>query len=250
MSLFLEAWIGEGEGHLSQWLFADGTTSSSSPVRAQNNEATKTKRLYSRRIHAAIGNVAFEPHQEEGRLGSHSIRKLAATYARNAGAQTSDINYRARWKEKGNKMQERYVDIQLNWPDVKTATSLCVDGPCKYKMRQDAGVSDEWLAANVTPNIRTCWNARIAAILAKPLLWACFDERWSVAVNPNIRARVINRFNEATRDEPLADGVNPVEKIALFVERGRFLLFHLSQFHTPLTIASLLVYHSRRFRST
>jgi hypothetical protein len=221
LALFLETWIGEGEGHLSQWLFADGSTTHSSPIAEQNKEATRAKTIYSRRITAALRNVAFEKHQAEGRLGSHSIRKLATTYSRNAGAQTSDINYRARWKDKSNRMQDRYTDIQLSWPDVFTATKLCVDGPCKYKMREDAGVSDEWLATNVTPNIRTCWDPRIAAILARPLLWACFDESWSIAVDASTRASIINRFNNAPRDEPFSDGVNPVEKIGLTAEQGR-----------------------------
>ena len=80
------------------------------------------------------------------------------------------VDYRARWKSK--RIQEQYADTVLPWPDIKTASKLCVGGICKYKLKQGCGLSDEWLIAHVAPGIRECFGDGVAAILAKPLLWA------------------------------------------------------------------------------
>ena len=40
-------------------------------------------------------------------------------------------------------MEDRYTDIQLNWPDANAAYHLCQGGACKYKVKREAGLTDE-----------------------------------------------------------------------------------------------------------
>ena len=46
LALFLEKWIQDGAGATSQWLFGNGVSDSTSPLRDQNREATTTKNNY------------------------------------------------------------------------------------------------------------------------------------------------------------------------------------------------------------
>ena len=52
-------------------------------------------------------------------------------------------------------------------------------GICLYKTRVDAGVTDEWLANSVARRISSVLGDNVGAILAKLLLWACFEESMS-----------------------------------------------------------------------
>jgi hypothetical protein len=223
LALWLEPWCRHFNGKTSQWLFCQGCTTKDSPIRDQDKEAKKGKEGYSRTIKKAVERDDFVPHQEDGKLGSHSIRKLAVSYARKCEAPTDDIDYRARWKSRKKPMQDRYTDILLPWPDINCATKLCLGGAVKYKLRPEAGVTDRWLANNITPSIMSAWNGdhKIASILAKPLLWACYDPEYSNFVHADVRFRCIERFHNFNRDVPIPEGVNPVEKIPLFAEQGK-----------------------------
>ena len=64
---------------------------------------------------------------------------------------------RARWKNK--RMQETYADVVLPWPDIKTASVLCMGGICKYKIAAGVHISDAWLSDHVCPGISQCFGA-------------------------------------------------------------------------------------------
>jgi len=217
LATWLEQWIQHGDGALSQWLFCEGTTTNTSSTKEQDEEALNGKRCYARAIKRAIDNQAFEKACP-GKLGSHSIRKLSVTEARRQGVSKDDIDYRARWSAK--RMQDRYTDIQLNWPDVNAASKLCQDGACRYIIKREAvGVSDEWLCTNVTPNISSAFDRRVGAILARPLLWAAFDPTWSEMVAPEIRHRIISAFIRLECID-IDDGVNPVSRVEVIASEG------------------------------
>ena len=112
-------------------------------------------------------------------------------------------------------MQEKYADVLLPWPDVKAAASLCVGGPVKYKVKEGCGISDEWLVLHVAPGIASQFSNEVAAILAKPLLWAVFDPDVSSMVPASIRQRVVTAYNALGEDLRLADNQNPIEKVEL-----------------------------------
>ena len=216
LSIWLEEWCGKGIGHRSQWLFVDGETTSASPVKQQDNEANLGKNKYLAAVKKCIEHHAFRP-STQGNLGSHSIRKLGTTHCRRCGAPKDDVDYRARWQSKG-RMQDRYTDVQLPWPDLNAAAKLCLGGPIKYKIKQQAGITNEWICSVVTPAITEIFDEHIGAILGRALLWACFDAEWSEKVCPEIRHRVVNEFIQLERFN--TDNTNPVDKIEVVPYEG------------------------------
>jgi len=38
-----------------------------------------------------------------------------------------------------------YDDIELPYPDAKIAALLCVGGPIKYQLRENSGITNEWI---------------------------------------------------------------------------------------------------------
>jgi hypothetical protein len=145
----------------------------------------------------------------EGKVGTHSVKKYAATRCRRGGATKDDTDYRARWKVR--RMQDRYTDIQLDWPDVNAASKLCVGGICVYKVKDGSGIADEWLAKEVAPAISESFGDKVRQILAKPLLWACFDASTVDLVPSTIRQSVIAKFIRL--ESTIPDGVNPIDKV-------------------------------------
>jgi hypothetical protein len=105
--------------------------------------------------------------------------------------------------------------VELHWPDLKVASKLCIGGPCKYALKEGSGLSDDWLVQNVTPNIADVYGAEVAAILAKPLMWALFEDILvgSDHVPQFIHNRVIMAYNNL--NERLPNDQNPIKKIRL-----------------------------------
>ena len=214
--LWLEYWIRSGDGSLSQWLFQDGITTRESPVVDQDKEAIVGKKLYSTAVSKATKKAAFTRCELTGNLGSHSIRKLGATECRRRGVSKDDVDYRARWKMK--RMQDRYVDIQLTWPDVNAASMLCQGGVCKYVVKSDAGLTDEWIASNVAHGITSIFGSAVGAILGKTLLWACFDSEWQEKVPVDIRHRTISNFICLQRNSD--NEYNPIKRVQVIANEG------------------------------
>ena len=72
LAVCLENWLQYGNGCLSQWLFIDGSTSSSSAHKEQDKEAKRDKSAHSRALQKAIDDPHFE-RDDDAKLGSHSI---------------------------------------------------------------------------------------------------------------------------------------------------------------------------------
>ena len=242
LAIWLEKWIQFGDGWLSQWLFCDGSTTSDSPTIDQDREALNGKNSYTRAIKRALENPAFRK-ESPGKLGSHSIRKLAVTTCRRKGVKKDDIDYRARWQTNG-RMQDRYTDIQLNWPDVHCAGKLCNDRPCKYVVKESAGITDEWLCRNVVPNITAVFGNEVGAIFAKPLLWAAYDVEWSERLSPEIKHRIISAFIRLDRGVDVGNPVKIVEIIAmegrnnavLLADKWANAIYNLTVSYLPVTV--------------
>jgi len=195
LAIFLESWIENGGGTVGPWLFCDGDDTDTAVVEDENPEdddgeggdsrkdspdAIRTKNACSAALRGVLRNPAFVRSPFPEPLGMHSNKKYATTQARRCGQPKDDVDYRARWRIK--RIQEKYTDITLPWPDVKVAAALSIGGPVKYKMKEGCGVSDEWLQQNVAPGIASQFNGPIAAVLAKPLLWAVYDPEVSSLV--------------------------------------------------------------------
>ena len=104
--------------------------------------------------------------------------------------------------------------MSLPWPDIKTASKLCVGVICKYNLKQGCGLCDECLIEHVTPAISERYGDEVAAILAKPLLWTCQDAECASMVPEGIRARVLNALSTVAEQNSLPPGENSVEKFS------------------------------------
>ncbi len=104
------------------------------------------------------------------------------------------MDYSARWKSK--RIQESSTDTVLPWPDIKAASVLCFGGVRMDNMKESVNISNKWLADHVCPGIQQCFGTSLAAILAKPLLWACMDEVWRDYVPDGLRSRIFNQLAE------------------------------------------------------
>jgi hypothetical protein len=62
-------------------------------------------------LQAAVDDVRFK-RMKDGKLGTHSFRKVAATYASRAGAIKDHVDRRGRWRRKKETV-DIYVDTNL-----------------------------------------------------------------------------------------------------------------------------------------
>lgn len=219
LALFLEKWIKDGEGAASQWLFCDGFTDSRSDLKYQDAECERWKSSYAKFFKTnVLLNPQFVKDREEGCLGTHSIRKCATTFCRQNGVSKDDTDYRARWKCDG-RQQDNYTSTQLTWPDINAASKLCVGGICLYKPLRQSGITNEWLAQSIAPRIANVFGNNIAAILAKPLLWACMDDSMDPQVPEDIKREVVAAYVQLECAVP--EGTNPIEKVEVIASESQ-----------------------------
>ena len=128
------------------------------------------------------------------------------------------------------------MDSQLSWPDVNCASRLCFKGMCKHKLKQGAGLTDDWLCQHVTPHITMAFGKSAGRIFALPLLWASFSDVFAERVQPEIRSRICGQFVRLER-EGFEDGVNPVEKVEVIPNESTHEREHLKR-------APLATHHS------
>jgi hypothetical protein len=142
---------------------------------------------------------------DHGPLGTHSFRKFAATFCRRNGCSKDDKDCRGRWKRR-SRTSDIYDDVELNWPDAKVASRLCVGGPCKYVVKEGAGVSNYFILQHVVPSIRTRFTDELALVLGKALLWLVFSEENSYVPDEVTRERICHAYNGIRL---LPENVNP-----------------------------------------
>ncbi|CAB9505505.1 unknown protein [Seminavis robusta] len=128
-----------------------------------------------------------------GVLGSHSIRKFAATLARGMGATADEVDIRGRWKAR---LSGRVVDP---WIDARVAEKLCM-GLLLPTMTPD------WLIEHVVPRTHAFYDGvnDISLHLALPLLWAALDESWEERMEPPVRVRIQDAYERIKADIPVA----------------------------------------------
>lgn len=63
----------------------------------------------------------------------------------------------------------------------------------------------------MAPGISTSFGVAVGAILAKSLLWACFEPSTIEPVPSSILNRAVSKF--ILLESPIADGVNPIERV-------------------------------------
>ena len=147
-----------------------------------------------------------------GRLGTHSIRKGAATYASRCGLSKDFVNRRGRWRVR-KMIVDTYISTTLPFPDASTAAALCgPSGPCKYVIKKGFAVSDACLLS-VTQAVERLCGADMARVLAKPLIWACYEENDEIkSLIPEV---LKNKIVSAVRLSGHNTRHNPIEKLGV-----------------------------------
>ena len=98
-------------------------------------------------LESIFNNVLF-CKIKEGLLGTHSIRKGAASYAARLGLVRDWIAMQGHWR--GKKMQvDTYIEINLPYPDARVASILTgPHGPCKYTIK-GGGITSVMLSSSL-----------------------------------------------------------------------------------------------------
>ena len=217
LSIYLEDWMGSGDGMNSRFMFADGI---------EDSDANKSKKAYA----TALRDKVFK-HEEflqlmrrtGGSLGSHSMRKFPTTWVIQSGGTQDEVEIRGRWKGKnGARVSSRYINPNQPFIDAKIAGILCVNGPVKYELKSGAGIATEWLREHVVPALTDFFGAdsTVPNTLALPLLWAAMEPSMASRVPVALRDRIRTEY-EAFRagSDGLLVGVNPVKKVPLLITR-------------------------------
>ena len=215
LAVYLEVWLIVGNGKSSTLMFSD-----ENDINGDRKNVDRLKKRYSSRLTQFIFHnreFAQESIKTGGLLGSHSLRKYPATFARSNGCNADDIDIRGRWKRNSRRISDRYVDVAQHYIDAKVAAALCVGGPVRYKLVDGSGVTKAWLRNIVVPGIASFFdeNDTIADVLALPLLWACFDVEYSTKLPDWLIATV--RMNYAFIKVLPDDITNPVIRVPLLV---------------------------------
>ena len=161
---------------------------------------------------------------DEDGIGTHSYRKYPSTYARQNGCTPDEIEIRGRWKHQGKRVVFRYIDVKQLFIDAKVAAALCIGGPIKYDLVDDAevrtAITNDWLFTNVIPCIRARFSndSRLCCVLGLALLVGCLD--WEIApeLPLHVEARVRNAW-EALQLRAEGANSNPVHRVPLHVYR-------------------------------
>jgi hypothetical protein len=170
-------------------------------------------------------------------LGSHSIRKYAATHCRRCGCNKDEKDIRGRWKAKG-RVSDVYDDVELPYPDAKVAEKLCIGGACYYLFQnEDAnnlnGIVDEtigkhidmmktFILSAVVPNICNRLPESCALVLGKALLWFiyCNDPVTNNFLPEIFRNRVKSELSDllTASGSPIVDeNFNPIRRVPVVV---------------------------------
>lgn len=178
----------------------------------------KSKQLARDRLKDMFNGVDFTP-ECSGKLGSHSIRKFAATLAMGAsGVEKHEVENRGRWR-KNRSMLDVYTNVQLPYPDANVAEKLCIGGACSYRIKATSLVTDDWILQHVVPRIASSQQLgrAIGKLLGKALLWTIFSAH-SAWVPADIVQRVRTAYRELIGNdhEELLDE-NPIEKRTLCI---------------------------------
>jgi len=178
---------------------------------------------YSKKVNAIVfqcGRFIALAAITAGKIGMHSIRKCASTFAKRKGAQQDDVDVRGRWKgDKGGRTSTRYINPEQPYVDAMTCGHLCVDGPIKYKFEEGAQVGPAFFAEHVCPHVNAYFPAssKMAETLGPALLWGCYEPTVAAQRIPDWLVKKIKEAYEDCRPELWPAGVNPIERVKLSI---------------------------------
>ena len=162
-------------------------------------------------LQAAVGDVRFK-RMKDGKLGTHSFRKGAATYASRAGAIKDHVDRRGRWRRKKATV-DIYIDTNLPYPDALVASTLTgPGGPCYYKITGSSQFLPDDVLTSFVPNALRDLPQNLALVLAKALIWASVADHDTPIMPHEMKNGIKQRIYELTG---LTD--NPIGRIPIHV---------------------------------
>jgi len=165
----------------------------------------KSKQMVQKFVKDILNGGDFVPSEkvEEGAmlLGSHSVRKFAATHVRRSGITRDEKDIRGRWKGKG-RVSDVYDDVELPYPDAKVAEKLCNGGACFYVCRDglDEAMMNEFILSQVVPSIRKRLPDSACLVLGKALLWLIYSSVAHDYIPIDMIERVKSEWDQLGRD--------------------------------------------------
>ncbi|ETK73968.1 hypothetical protein L915_19155 [Phytophthora nicotianae] len=152
-----------------------------------------------------------------GNLGTHSLRKGAATYGSRSGVPKDFVNWRGRWRTRKNVVDVN-IDNTQPYPDAMVAGRLAGPlGPCCYTLQEGVqAVTIDLLVNHIGPAIKEVMGEGVARVLALPLLWASLVPSGSFdcdLVQIALKQRVIQVYIDAGGNT----AVNPVKRVPFHI---------------------------------
>jgi hypothetical protein len=209
LSIYLEVWLGDNIANTNKFfLFGDDDENDIRAVDRIKNNYSATLRKYF---------VEFVRLSRE--LGTHSIRKFAASWARALGCLIDEIDSRGRWRKGSRKIVDRYINVEQQFLDAKVAAALCVGGAIKYCLVEGSAVTSTWLEEHVVPGISDYFDdASLVFVLSLPLLWMCLNDE---LVSDYLPLTLSTRVREAYEVIRVLDvSINPVKRVFLSIVRA------------------------------
>ncbi len=190
-------------------------------------QAPSGTHLFGDRSNRSVANILdnifssdFFTATRHGNLGTHIIRKGAATYASQFGLPRDWVNIRGRWRGQ-RKQVDTYIDVNLPYPDARVASVLCGPcGPCKYATKEGHVISDAFVES-VIPNIHAIFGSDISQVLVLPLLWASYEGACTVNefTFPLIPIAMAQEIKGKWISGGGSPSDNPIEKIGLAIQQ-------------------------------
>ncbi|ETO84830.1 hypothetical protein F444_01297 [Phytophthora nicotianae P1976] len=152
-----------------------------------------------------------------GNLGTHSLRKGAATYGSRSGLPKDFVSWRGRWRTRKS-VVDVYIDNTQPYPDAMAAGRLAGPlGPCCYTLQEGVqAVTIDLLVNHIGPAIKEVMGEGVARVLALPLLWASLVPSGSFdydLVPIALKQRVIQAYIDAGGNT----AVNPVKRVPFHI---------------------------------
>ncbi|OWZ22772.1 hypothetical protein PHMEG_0002469, partial [Phytophthora megakarya] len=152
-----------------------------------------------------------------GNLGTHSLRKGAATYGSRSGLPKDYINRRGRWRTRKS-IVDVYIDNTQPYPDAVAAATLAGPlGPCLYVLKKGvACVTDTLLVDHIASSIMQRMDDNVARVLALPLLWAALVADGSFEhdlIPKEMKERIVRAYVKVGGNT----ATNPVSRVPIHV---------------------------------
>lgn len=130
------------------------------------------------------------------------------------GCSKDEVDYCFQWK--CGRMQDRYVEGNIAYPDAKVATALCKGEAITYQVNMESNITESWILTHVVPNIAKKYSQAMALVLGNALLWRIMDPMQS-AVLPKTMVSCVQRLYYSVSGNELTPEENPVCRIPLSI---------------------------------